>query len=235
MIKKLSKIILFVLTIAFHLSLPSLAMNDIYELDFIVGNKKLKLKDLREISEDCFQKPHIKLRNIPSVKSFFDKSGRYNDTQSVSHKLLKAIVNGYADIIDYSYSPDRKEKHRDIDDFMDCIALGEDVATVQEDGTNKFALRNDYRILEAGSTPFNSRRIYNEFIKINRRIVVIVNGELHWATQKWQEEEQLNKRLRQLSLMEAEERRREQAEEDLETMGGGAYGYAQGYDPFFNE
>ena len=231
MINKIVKTILFASIFISQLSSFSFAMDNEFEVD--IG--KQTLKSLREIPEENFHKPRIKLTNVTSDRKFFDDADCY--AQSIAHKLLNAMVNGRIERIEYSYS--KEKKSRDpiymVHDFMDCVAKGQKIAVIREkDGTRTFELRSNYEVYKRIS-PLQHAPIYREFIEFDRRIIVVGNGELHFYTRKWQEEEETNNRLRELAIREAEERRRERAEERLETMSGGACGLAKGYDPYFDE
>jgi hypothetical protein len=234
MIKKIVKIILFFVIFTLYLPLASFAMGDEFELD--VGKPKSTLKTMRAIPEENFHKARIKLINITSDTKFFDnnvdkKTNSDHYKSSIAYKLLKAILGGYIERIEYSYSEEKKSLSM-THEFMRCIAMGQKVAVTREkDRTETFELRENYNVYDGYSGALK----YREFIEVRRRIIVVDNGELHFYTKKWQEEEKINEGFRQLSLRDAEDRRRERVEERLETMGGGAYGLAKGYDPYFDD
>ncbi|MBL8676177.1 MAG: hypothetical protein JNJ47_01950, partial [Alphaproteobacteria bacterium] len=231
MIKNIIKTMSFAVIFTLYLPLTSFAMGDEFELD--VG--KTTLKTMRDIPEENFHKARIKLINITSDTKFFDnnfdeKTNNNHYKYSIAYKLLKAILGGHVERIEYSYSEEKKSLYM-THEFMDCVAKGQKIAVTREkDGTKIFELRSNYEVYECSGA-----LKYREFREFGRKIIVVNNGRLHFLTQKWQDEEEINERLRQLSLMEAEDRRRERAEERLETMGGGAYGLAKGYDPYVDD
>lgn len=196
--------------------------------------KSKSLQDLRDIHEEEFHKPHIILTNISSKQKFFDnsydsKADCYHYQKSISQKLLKAIAGGYVTKLEYSFSPQMKADKDKIEMLMYCIAKGQKIAKVKEsDGTSTLVLKMDY------GESLGSLCSYRDFIKISNRIVVMCGNEPHFITREWQEMEETNNRLAQRAAAEAQDERRRNREDKLETMGGGAYGYSQGYDPYFH-